>query len=375
MTLRSGLAATLGFADEVTWGTPVTPSVFLPLVDESLNAEVERIDSEGIIAGARVLRSDQWTEGGVTASGDVGLEIHENSKGLLLKHMFGGSSLVGPFTPSDLSGLGLTTQVGVPDVDTGTVHPKTLAGGKVASWEVGLVVDEIATLGLSLIGKHLINHRTVVDGATTSGSAAITSATAAFNQDDVGKPITGTGIPAGATIAAVTSTTAATLSANATITGAAVTFTIGTALASPSYAQGSPLSFVNGTVTLAGTVTKVREITLSGDNALSDSRRFVGTRAMDEPLEEGMRSYTGMIETDYFSDVAYNRFVSGAESALVLVIANRTGSKSVTFTANVRYDGQTPQVGGRGIVGQSLPFTCCGPSTDAGALTVTLDES
>lgn len=54
---------------------------------------------------------------------------------------------------------------------------------------------------------------------TTSGSAAITGGAGTFDKSDVGRKITGTGIPAGATIAAVTSATAATLSANATATG------------------------------------------------------------------------------------------------------------------------------------------------------------
>lgn len=62
----------------------------------------------------------------------------------------------------------------------------------------------------------------------TSGSAAVTAATGTFNEEDAGRPISGTGIPAAATIASVTSDTAATLSANATATGAAAA-TIGSA--------------------------------------------------------------------------------------------------------------------------------------------------
>ena len=60
----------------------------------------------------------------------------------------------------------------------------------------------------------------------TSGSTAITGASGTFAKADAGRPIAGTGIPAGATLAAVASTTAATLSANATATGSS-TATIG----------------------------------------------------------------------------------------------------------------------------------------------------
>jgi hypothetical protein len=68
--------------------------------------------------------------------------------------------------------------------------------------------------------------RTVASVGTTSASAAITAPAGSFASGDAGRSITGTGIPAGATISAVTSDTAATLSANAIATGT-ITATIG----------------------------------------------------------------------------------------------------------------------------------------------------
>lgn len=373
MTIKSGLAAQLGFGDETTWAVGVTPTVFVPMVDESLSHEIDRLESEAIIAGQRVIRSQQWAEGNVTASGDVGMELNDQSKGLLLKHMFGGSSTTGPFSPADLSGLGLTTQIGIPDIDTGTVRPKTLVGGKVASWEMGLVVGEIATLGLSLLGRQLVGHRAVADGVLNT-TTTVTSATAAFVQDDVGSPISATGIPSGTTIASVESATSITLSAAATATASSVALTIGVPLASASYASNLlPMSFVGGSLLLAGSALKTREVTLSGDNGLADDRRYIGYRGIDEPLEMQLREYSGTIETDYFSDVAYRRFLAGTEAAMVLTIAR--GTKSIQVTTNIRFDGESPQVGGRGIVGQTLPFKCVGTSTDASAITVVLDET
>jgi hypothetical protein len=67
--------------------------------------------------------------------------------------------------------------------------------------------------------------RTVTDGATTSGSSTITSATGAFTTADWGKLVTGTGIPANTTIVAIVSSTSVKLSANATATGASVSLT------------------------------------------------------------------------------------------------------------------------------------------------------
>jgi hypothetical protein len=67
--------------------------------------------------------------------------------------------------------------------------------------------------------------RTVASVGTTIAVAAITGPAASFNEEDAGRLITGTGIPAGATILSVASDIAATLSANATATGA-ITATI-----------------------------------------------------------------------------------------------------------------------------------------------------
>lgn len=64
------------------------------------------------------------------------------------------------------------------------------------------------------------------DISTTSGSAVISSATAGWQMDDIGRTVTGPGIPAGATIVSVASTNA-TLSAAATATASNVAVTIG----------------------------------------------------------------------------------------------------------------------------------------------------
>lgn len=63
---------------------------------------------------------------------------------------------------------------------------------------------------------------------TTNASAALTAPAGTFDTThDVGRTITGPGIPAGATLSAVASATAATLSANATATNASVAANLG----------------------------------------------------------------------------------------------------------------------------------------------------
>jgi len=70
--------------------------------------------------------------------------------------------------------------------------------------------------------------RTVTDGVTTNNSANVTSATAAFTAADVGKAISGTGIPQGSAILSVTNATTVVITSNATSSGSGLTLIIGT---------------------------------------------------------------------------------------------------------------------------------------------------
>lgn len=65
------------------------------------------------------------------------------------------------------------------------------------------------------------------DFATTSASATVTSGSAAFSSQDIGRTISGAGIPGGATILSVTNATTAVMSANATATATGVSVTLG----------------------------------------------------------------------------------------------------------------------------------------------------
>lgn len=311
MALGSGLAAQIGYGDETVYGTAVTVDTFIPLVSESIDHQIERMESEGIIAGARVLRSEQWAAGNETIEGDVQHELYQQNMGLLFKHMLGGvaTSGVGPytheFTPGDLSGKGLTLQIGVPQVG-GTVTPLGYAGVKVASWELALEAGQIATLGLSVVG-----------------------------QSDV----------------------SATLATASYVTGGA-----------------TPFVFTHGTVNIAAVAASVRSISLSGDNGLDTDRRNIGDANLDQPLEAELRTYDGQITIEFSATTEYDRFLNGNEFALQLVLS-AGASAQVTIDANVRYDGKTPNVGGKDLVVTDVPFKVIGTTTDALGLTVTLINS
>ena len=380
MAIGSGISAQIGWAIETTAGVIVTPTVFNPLVSESLSIERERLESAGIISGRRVLTSDQWNGGNITAGGDIGLELYQKNLSTLFTAIMGTTAGSGPYvkTPGDLSDDSLTVQVGLPGTG-GTVHPKTLGGCAVASWEIAGTAGEIVTLGATLAAMNgHIGSRTAADGVTTNSSTTITSAAnAAFTQGDVGKPISGTGIPAGAYITAVASATSCTISAAATAS-ATVTITIGTALASASYASSQkPVKFYQGVLSLFGSTTNVnvKSFTITGDNALADDRRVAGTQNRLLPIEAGLREYTGTAELEFYDLTQWDRYAAGTEGALSLTFSIPGTSDYVTIAGNTRYDMETPSVGDRSILTQNVGFKMVGSSTDASALTITLSAA
>jgi hypothetical protein len=384
MAIGSGISAQISWSIETTPGTIVAPTVFNPLVSESLAIDRARLESAGIIAGRRVMTSDQWNGGNITAGGDIGLELYNKNLGKLFRGIMGAVNTTGSnpydhvFTPGDLSDDVLTVQVGLPGVG-GTVHPKTLGGCAVASWEMAGTAGEIVTLGATLaaMNGHL-GSRTAADGTTTNLSTTVTSAAnAAFTQGDVGKPISGTGIPAGAYITAVASATSCTISAAATAS-ATVTITIGTALASASYASSQkPVKFHQGALSLFGSSSNVncKSFTLAGDNALADDRFVAGSRNRLLPIEAGLREYTCQLELEFYDLTQWDRYAAGTEGALSLVFTIPGTTDTVTVAGNIRYDAETPQVGDRSILTQNCNAKFIASGADSTALTITLVNS
>lgn len=376
MGIATGLGKYIGFGVETTGGIPVAPSVTLPYVSESLKREQPRIEGKGIIAGRRFLDAAHWTGGNIDPGGDVSMELYSQGIGVIMRGMFGAvSGTTGPVSTiytHTWSSLGqplpLTVQKGVPAINE-VVYPETYTGAMVESWELACAAGEYATLGLTFAAMKCNHYRGVTDGVTTNLSTAITSATAAWVYDDIGKPITGTGIPAGATIASIQSATAATLSVAATATGSSLTFGIGSVLAATAYpATLKPFAFHEAVVTVAGTVASVKKLTLSGKNGLVKDRYFLGSKERKVPLEGDLHEIAGSLDVEFEDRTQYNRFVNETQVALIVALTHSTG-ESLTVTANIRFDGTTPGDNGRGIVPLTIPFKAIG-TTDAAACSV-----
>lgn len=377
MGLASGLARQVMYGVETTPGVVVTPTIGVPLVDASMKLDGDRVESAGIIAGRRVLASSQWNGGNFTPGGDVQHELYTNGLGPLFKAMFGAvaTSGAGPythvFTPGDLSDDSLTVQIGEPATN-GTVYPFTWGGQMVASWEIGCQQGAVGTIGLTFAGMNgQAGSRTVSDGVTVNASTTVTSATGAFSGKDVGKSITGTGIPVGATIVSVTDTTHVVISAAATAAGTALALVIGMPLATAVYSSTAQLfKFNHLNITVGGVTEQIKNATFAGDNGLDADRRFAGSQYPSQALEADLRSYTGTLDKEFKDLTMYERFLDGAEATVTAVFSR--GAAMLSISGNARFDANPPEGKGRGLLTQSVPIKFVGSTTDASALTVTL---
>ena len=320
MPTQTGLDKQAGYAIESTWGTAVTVSRFLPLVDSTMKKEIEPVESAGIRAGRQVITSQDWDLGNATVGGDINHEVYTQSWGLLLRATFGtvstvtaGGTSVHTFWPASPS-VSFTYQEGRPNVQTGSVIPFTYEGCKVSSAELAFSQGEALTWGMTVVAKEE---------------------------------------------------------------------RMGTALAAVSYNSDlRKYIFKHATLSIDGTVIPVKSGKVSIDNKLAERRFVDGGTVIAEPLRNELASYTGEFETEWglaaggtnIGTMLYDRFLKGTESALKVVFAS--GTLSGTISANVRFNGSTPEASGGDPVKHVVPWSAVASGTlDSTAITVTLTNN
>jgi hypothetical protein len=167
MAIRSGIAGQVGIAAETTWGTYQAPDHWIEPTSESLKYNISRLDSRGLRANDRFMRSDRWITNRFDGGGDLEFEVRNKGMGLIFKHMLGTSAITADgagfrhkYTPGDPFGLGLTVQVGRPDTG-GTVRAFSYTGCKIISWELSNSVDNFLALRAGFDGKQELTNQTL----------------------------------------------------------------------------------------------------------------------------------------------------------------------------------------------------------------------
>ncbi|NUO35886.1 MAG: hypothetical protein HOQ45_02410 [Nocardioidaceae bacterium] len=130
--------------DEVTYGTPVTPSRGFEYESESIGETYGRTEGDPLRVGSSVVRSDRFTPYFSGANGTVQMAVMTKGFGWWLKHLLGTVATAGPTdtvythtgTEGSLFGKSFTLQVNRPFHPSGANQAFTYEGGKVASWSL-----------------------------------------------------------------------------------------------------------------------------------------------------------------------------------------------------------------------------------------------
>lgn len=307
----AGIDAQIGMVAEVTYGTYVAPTRFYEFVSESLKFNVQRIDSMGIRAGRRTMH--RWKPGTKSVTGAIDMELVPQDLGLIFQHCFGNPVTTGsdPYTHT-FTGLGAI------DAKSMTI-------------QVGRP-DEAGTVQpFSYLGCKF----TEVTITCAAGEMAKMNL-GVYGREEVTSE----------------------------------------ALASASYdSELEPFVFTEGSLSVAGSVVEVKTCEYKVNLNLGIDRHRVGASAgkPKKALVNGLAAISGSFTADFESLTNYNRYVNGTEAELELVF-NAGSDKQLTLTSNVRFDGDTPAVGGMELLELSQPFVGTG-STDAAVFTAVLINS
>ena len=283
------------------------------LDSSKMDHDPKTIQGSGLRQTARFPRADRSVPGISEITGSIDMEFISKTMGLLLGYAFGtgvSTNVSGglyqelftaqtsvPAMPS------FTAQEGIVRAD-GTIEAYTTSGCVVKTIDITQAATGPTMSKFTIDGRQKHRYRTVTD-SVTNGTTTVTSATANFGVNDVGRPVTGTNIGATITIVAVVNSTTITISSVATGSGSGGTLNIGSVYVTPSYASAASLFtsaiypstglttpgpfIVGGTVTvptttalgsISGGTTAVglKSWGLSMDNGLDLKREVIGGR-------------------------------------------------------------------------------------------------
>lgn len=384
----------LGLFTEVTYGLAGTPDHFYEWLESSkMDFDPNVIYSKGLRVGSRFPRASRRVGLVPKPDGKLDFELASRGFGAALQAAFGtavwtaiagGGQVLATATTTGSTLPSFTAQEGLVRAD-GTVVAHTWRGCTVKSAEFDMPMDGFLQLSLDVDAKAAHITRVVTDAATTSASPTLTSATGAFVANDVGAPVSGTGIPAATTIIAVVNSTTATMSANASATGSGVTVTIGSPYATPTYPANATLysSTANpslANVVLGGAMTVPTTTALA---SITGGTTVAACKSWNLKLDNGVTpreaigrknqpttgSRTGTVEMEIEYDEVTGLMLEAAminKTAMPLLLSAQTsevitGSGFATFQLAVPStaidSGAIPQPTSGGVASTSLQFS------------------
>lgn len=317
MAVGAGIASSLGiFTGEATFGTfpaSITASKFYEFNSESLKFNKNTKDGAGLRGGGTVTRSNRRVLVTSDASGDFEIDLPTRGLGLVLGLSMANQAspttltsgvYQGVYTFGDPAGDNFSCQVKVPNY-SGSYTTKTLSGCKITGFELSVANGDIAK------GKFTLD---------------------------------------------------------------AAKFSTSTSAQTPSYAisgAASVYTFAGGTVKIDGTsALNIKDFTLTVENTLKTDRyNLDGTGVKQEQIVNGFRKITGKMTVEFTDTVILTKFLADTAASVQVTLQGAliSGSYYEKVDINlpyVKYDADTPVVGGPGPVDLAVTFTAYDGSTD-----------
>ena len=305
----------VGTGVETVYGTPVAPSRWFEVLNESLEFRPTDLTSNGLRGGASVYgrRSSRRQRTRQDAGGSISMEVPTSTFGRWLAYTLGG-------TPS-------TAQQGA-------------TAAYLHTFAQGTLVDKSQTIQKQLRDAG----NTEVDTFTYHG-CKITQAVFSVAPDSY--------LTAEFTIDAEDEDTS-------------------TATASPSYSNVGLFTWKHGTVQAEGVdIANVTNASLTITNPMFTDGYYLGGGGLKaQPSDNDFRSVTGNLDLEFTDPaIVHSRFFAETEFELVLAFEgdNIEGAYDygLTFTMPATYfTGSTPKVGGADVVIQNAPFEAFYNGTD-----------
>ena len=296
-----GAKGFIGFGPETTWGTPVSPTRFIEFLSESLKRNQSGVTSNGIQPYRGATSYKKTT---IAPGGEINFEMNPEDIPTLIYHVLGG------VTTSTLS-AGVYRHIIKPAVSLPT----------------GLTFEIDRDVAYFLYPGSKIN----TFGLSFSPSEIITGSVGIASKDETG--------------------------------------TMGSRGSSPSYSSAGPFTGVQAAVSIdvdGGANSYVSQGVMAADFSISNDI-FEGKYELGgnkrAALMEQKRSVTGKLNIEFDDLTLYDLFVAGTNTSLKIVLTSDeliSGSSYYSMTIEfpkIVYTGDTPVMGGPGIITVDCPFT------------------
>lgn len=309
MAIGSGLAASIGFAAESTYGTYVAPTRFLEYIKADLKKKKNVVQGGGLAAGRIAQLGSRRVVTSESVEGGFELEVANNGMGLLLAHLLGSSATpvqqgataayLQAHTVGDNIGKSLTIQHGVPDL-TGTVRPFTFKGCKLSGAEFSCKVGELLTMSLDVDGRQASEVETLVAASLATGVAPF---------------------------------------------------------------HWAQMSVKLGTFGAEAAVSGVKGFSVKFDRGMASERFYAGAGGLKaEPIMNDFLKVSGSIEVDLVNKADFaDRFAADSATSLVIEFVGPLIASTYYQTFRIKlpmvfFDGDTPTVDGPDVTSGGYPF-------------------